>query len=144
METFFGKVCNHEMILNNMGQIANNLWKLIPDHFNCVILGPFVIMPNHLHGIISINKSDSSNTVSNLGSTRFRNQGKNSLSSIIGSYKSAVSKSVHKITSMFSWQPRFYDTIIDNSDTYLRIKKYIEDNPANWEKDKYHKDHHLN
>ncbi|HEX2394360.1 MAG TPA: transposase [Bacteroidales bacterium] len=135
METFFGKVISKEMILNSMGRIAFDCWQSIPDHFGFVILDTFIIMPNHIHGIITINKSAPYNE--NNIVPRSRNQGKNTLSSIIGSYKSAVTKSIRKTVFMFSWQPRFYDHVIHHSDSYLRIKKYIEDNPQNWEKDKY-------
>jgi putative transposase len=48
----FGKIVNEEMELNHLGRIADECWRQIPDHFPHVELGAYVIMPNHLHGII--------------------------------------------------------------------------------------------
>ena len=60
---------------------------------------------------------------------------KGSLGSIVRSYKSAVSKQVHKLHPHFGWQERFYDNIIKNTEAYHRIEVYIHNNVRNWEKD---------
>ena len=60
-ECYFGEIKNGEMILNETGKIADQCWAEIPAHFKLVELGEFVIMPNHLHGIIIINESVSEN-----------------------------------------------------------------------------------
>jgi len=72
-----------------------------------------------------------------IGQKRFQNQGKNTLSSIIGSYKSAVSKNAHRLGYNFNWQPRFHDHLIRNENEYFRIKNYIQNNPQNWIDDKF-------
>ena len=69
--------------------------------------------------------------------SRFQNQGKNSLSSIVGSYKSAVTKHIRRLRFEFNWQPRFYDHIIRDTTSYLRISQYIDNNPANLNNDKF-------
>jgi len=69
---------------------------------------------------------------------RFRNQRKNTISSIIGKYKSAVTNDVHRLGYDFKWQPRFHDRIIRNEGEYQHIINYIVDNPKNWETDKFH------
>lgn len=58
-EPFFGKIINEVMILNEFGQIAFNQWRKIPDRFKNVELGQFVVMPNHIHGIIEIHDTTS-------------------------------------------------------------------------------------
>ena len=63
----------------------------------------------------------------------------NSISAIIRSYKSAVSKHVHQLGFNFQWQPRFHDRIIRNDDEYQRIVNYINTNPENWKRDKFYK-----
>jgi REP element-mobilizing transposase RayT len=68
---------------------------------------------------------------------RFQNQGKNSLSSIVGGYKSAVSKHANRMGFEFSWQPRFYDHIIRDENSYETIANYIFTNPLNWDRDKF-------
>lgn len=71
------------------------------------------------------------------GQRRFRNQRKDTVSSIIGSYKSAVTNHAHRINSCFGWQARFYDHIVQSDQEFNRIRQYIDDNPANWGKDNY-------
>ena len=55
-ECYFGNIVNGEMILSEIGKLANKYWLEIPEHFSFVILDEYVIMPNHVHGIIAINK----------------------------------------------------------------------------------------
>lgn len=57
------------------------------------------------------------------------------MSTIIRSYKSAVTKHAHRLGFEFLWQPRFHDYIIRNINEYQRIKNYIISNPENWDND---------
>ncbi|MDQ6758026.1 MAG: transposase [Bacteroidota bacterium] len=148
------------MYLNEIGKIADKFWADIPNHFLNVELGEFVIMPNHVHGIIIINEStvivetrhasslptqskpqtETGHALSlpNKSHSRLRNQGKNTISAMVGSFKSAVTKSAHAIELNFRWQPRFYDHIIRSHENYKRISNYIINNPANWNNDKFY------
>lgn len=63
MQHYFGEVLEREMQLNELGKLAHDLWKEITNQFPYVELGNFVIMPNHMHGILIINKSVSVMTV---------------------------------------------------------------------------------
>lgn len=56
MQPFFGHISNNEMHLNALGQIAHNTWESIPNQFPYIELGNFTVMPNHMHGILIINK----------------------------------------------------------------------------------------
>lgn len=67
---------------------------------------------------------------------RFRKPGKNTVSMMIGGYKSAVSKEATKAGLHFGWQSRFHDHIIRDAEEYRRITDYILNNPATWKKDK--------
>jgi len=69
---WFGKIINAEMQLSKIGSIAFRLWCEIPTHFPYITLDEFVIMPNHLHGIIIINKSDKNPVVGSLHATNLR------------------------------------------------------------------------
>ncbi|MDZ7935614.1 MAG: transposase [Emticicia sp.] len=169
---FLGECANGRMKLSTVGAIVQGFWYEIPKHFPFVELGEFVVMPNHIHGILildkngfdeniidpidpvetgqcvetghcpvstndaSINKSDSDRTI---GQKRFRNQGKNTVSSITGSYKSICSKHIHAdFPSMnFDWQTRFWDNIIRDDEAFNTISQYIINNPKNWEDDKF-------
>jgi REP element-mobilizing transposase RayT len=73
-----------------------------------------------------------------IGQQRFQNIGKNSVSAIIGSYKSAVTKHAHRLGFTMEWQERFHDHIIRDNAEYQRIAEYIRNNPLNWEIDKFY------
>ena len=63
---------------------------------------------------------------------RFRNQGKNTISAMVGSFKSAVTKLCNENNLPFGWQSRFHDHIISDKHEFYRIRNYIINNPANW------------
>ena len=148
---YFGYIENGEMNLSEIGKIAHQYFSEIPDHFPFVKLGAFVIMPNHVHGIIIIDKKPVE--TQNFGSlhvplnipihqppktkNKFGPQSQN-LGSIVRGFKTGVKKfaTMHKIN--FTWQPKFHDHIIRNKPEYNRIKKYILNNPANWDDDKFY------
>ncbi|MDR0692127.1 MAG: hypothetical protein LBF69_03720 [Prevotellaceae bacterium] len=62
---YFGKIMNDKMILSEIGEIANDCWAEIPQHFSFVDLGIYIVMPNHLHGIVIINKNKNLRTSPN-------------------------------------------------------------------------------
>jgi len=157
-ENYFGEILKQKMQLSPTGVIADILWYEIKHHSKNIELDAFVVMPNHIHGIIILTKNDdndhqeTSHAVETTHAlsllpgeqkndlpvkTRFQNQGKNSLSSIVGSYKSAVSKHAHRLGYQFEWQERFHDHIIRNTASLAEIRNYIQNNPVNWEKDKF-------
>ena len=135
---FFGNIKSGEMQLSKIGKIAEKFWKEIPDHFSSVKLDKFVIMPNHIHGIIEIDNNNFYNNNDCLYVGEYPRMSKispkpESLSVIIGSFKSITTKIVNsKFYEMgFAWQPRFYDRIIRNNDELNRIRQYIISNPQN-------------
>lgn len=148
---YFGEIQNNKMILSEVGIIADLLWHQIPIHHKNVELGDFVVMPNHVHGILIIDKQltniDNVETGHALslptspfqkpGSQRFQNIGKNTISSIVGSYKSAVTKHANRLGYPHQWQKLFYDNIIRSNNDYQKISDYIVSNPENWAKDKF-------
>lgn len=149
---FFGTIANAEMRLNEIGQLAEKYWMEIPIHFPFIELGNFVIMPNHVHGILIMNKMDAMLSVDTLHcnvSTGNTPNNKNeqmayispksgTISTIIRSYKSVVSKNARIIHADFGWQSRFYDHIIRNKQSFENIQKYISNNPLHWEKERFH------
>ena len=108
-EHIFGEIINNEMVLNKYGEIAKYSWLDIINHHGETELDKFIIMPNHMHGIIFIH-----DPVGN-GPARSFNK-KNNLSIIIGSYKSTVTKQINRINKNgFKWQKSFYDHVIYRS-----------------------------
>jgi REP element-mobilizing transposase RayT len=110
-----------------IGDVAFNNWIAIPDHFDFIELDEFIIMPNHIHGIIFINKPDKISWDAN----KFGVQSQN-LASIIRGYKASV-KAYSTINNIeFNWQPRFYEHVIRTEKDYMNIREYILNNPAQW------------
>ena len=162
---FFGECADGKMKLSTLGAIVQGgrrsaFWYEIPKHFPFIELGEFIVMPNHIHGVLILNKNEndivpvetghcpvSTNDVSTIksdldktiGQKRFRNQGKDTISSIIGSYKSICSKHIHTAFPHlnFDWQTRFWDNIIRDDEVFSTISQYIINNPKNWEGDKF-------
>ena len=119
-----------------IGIIANEYWSKIPEHFPFVKLDEFVVMPNHVHGILVISKETHNNA--SLQRTGYVNKfgpQSGNISSVIRGYKSAVKSFATKNNIAFAWQPRFYDRIIRDEDEMNRIRKYIVENPDHWFRD---------
>ncbi len=72
-----------------------------------------------------------------IGQNRFQNIGKNSVSSIIGSYKSAVTKHARRLGYTFEWQRLYYDHLIQNENSYYHISNYIKNNVKKWDEDRF-------
>ncbi len=138
-EHFFGEIKNGVICLNEIGSIAHNEWfrsPIIRPEMN-LQLGAFVVMPNHIHGIIIIGRNNYNKIGNRTAGNRFGPQRKN-LASTIRGYKSAVTTHARKLAIDFSWQPRFHDHIIQDENSYGRINNYIINNPSNWKKDRFH------
>ena len=130
---------------NSIGKLANQFWEEIPKHFPFVELGNFQVMPNHVHGILIINKLNSVETLHSNVSTDTKNvemsiisPKSGTISTIIRSYKSVVSKHSHYIDTDFKWQERFFDIIIKDSVAFDNIQNYIENNVGNWKEDRFY------
>jgi putative transposase len=110
-----------------IGEVAYNNWLNIPTHFPFVEIDQFVIMPNHIHGILFINKPNKVDWTIN----KFGSQSQN-LASIIRGYKASVKTyaTINKIE--FLWQPRYYDHVIRDEKGYINIREYIFNNPEKW------------
>ncbi|PIE87595.1 MAG: hypothetical protein CSA01_00130 [Bacteroidetes bacterium] len=134
----FGKIEKGIMILNDAGQIANNCWLEIPKHFPNVILHSYVIMPNHVHGIIELIETNTSNVWAKIFSPIRPNGTSKTVGSIIRGFKIGVTKWMRKNTNTYNvWQRNYYEHIIRNDKSYQTITEYIMNNPINWEKDKF-------
>lgn len=137
---YFGEVADGLMQLSEIGRIAQSCWMEIPQHFPFVQLDAFVVIPNHVHGIIVIDKPgegivETQNLVSPPRNT-FGPQSKN-LASIIRGFKIGVTKNARLIDPGFAWQSLYHDHIIRDQKSYLNITEYIINNPAKWKDDKW-------
>jgi len=135
--SWFGTINNGKVKYNSLGNIAFNFFEGIPNHFKNTEIDEFIVMPNHVHGIIIIN--DVVGTRDRVSLRSFGNIGKDSLSLIINQYKGSVTRFAHKNDfEDFRWQPGFYEHIIRNDNDLHRIRTYIRNNPLKWELDEYY------
>jgi len=140
----FGKVVNGEMILNEYGQIAYNEWLKTPDIRKNVELDEFVIMPNHIHGIIRLmdwgelhSSGLHSSEISGVRGTPLRSPSQ-TVGAIIRGYKSSVTKQLGLLDfGEKLWQRNYHDHIIRDEQSHKRISEYIINNPAKWTGDKF-------
>lgn len=137
---YFGNIVNNQMKLSQVGKTAQKNWQEIPNHFNNVYIDAYVIMPNHLHGIIIIDRpTEKLNLMmqSTDKSNKFAPLKPGSLSAIIQAYKASVTRWCRKNDdNIFCWQSRFYEHIIRNDNSLENIRNYIVNNPLKWAEDK--------
>ena len=133
-ECLMGDVLNGEIRLSPIGEIVSQEWQKTEQIRSNVSLDAWIVMPNHLHGIIIIDNVETHDNDQN-GSNKFGPQ-KNNLGSIIRGFKSAVTSRINASEYDFAWQARFYDHIIRDERSLEGIRKYIADNPLKWELEK--------
>ena len=136
---------------NDVGTKVLECWLHIPTSFKNAELDEYVLMPNHLHGIIIINESDGKGkafanfdsdfdvlTSANALSLRQTGTQSGSLNAIIQNFKSVSTRLINKEffePGMKLWQRNYYERIIRNEGELNAIRQYVRDNPLNWEVD---------
>jgi putative transposase len=119
-----------ELHPNPIGKIAHQYWCEIPNHFPFVVLDEFVIMPNHVHGILYFDKPDYEFRIPQ--PNKFAPQSQN-LASVIRGYKAAVKKYATMNSIEFKWQPRYHDHVVHTERELQAIRRYIQNNPKKWQ-----------
>ncbi|MGL4332489.1 MAG: transposase [Bacteroidales bacterium] len=142
----FGVIENDQMILNDLGRIANEYLGSINNHYPDVEVPLFVVMPNHIHAIFVI--EDDQFSENQIAETREHtdlkmhaiSQRRGLLSECVGKYKAAVTRYANKNDLPFKWQTRFHDHIIRHQIEGNIIANYIENNPVKWALDRFYKE----
>jgi putative transposase len=144
----FGKVIKSKMILSEIGKKTREFWENIPAHFKNCELDYYVVMPNHIHGIIIINdcrgvqsawRRDGLNTPTKDNYFSKISPTKGNLGIIVRTFKGAVKKWCNENGyKHFKWQKNYYEHIIRNEKDLFHIRSYIELNPLKWELDEYY------
>lgn len=122
-EHLFGQIHDGEMALSPMGDVVVACWAGIAEHFPTVEVGPHVVMPNHMHGIIVL---PDANTIP--------------IGRVVGAFKAAVTRDINRQSQAapFIWQRGYHDHIIRNEADWQRIVEYIANNPARWSEDTFY------
>ncbi|MDW8181915.1 MAG: transposase [Anaerolineae bacterium] len=137
----FGAVVDGAMQLNEAGRIAEQCWKAIPHHFPHVTLDVFVIMPNHIHGILWIIQTVGAKNFSPLPTHSPRpipSGTSKTIGSVVRGFKTGVTKWFRQNTPIYPvWQRNYFEHIIRTERALDLIRRYIAENPLRWELDRY-------
>ena len=146
--SFFGTVSGEEMRLNEAGRIAYRTWESLPLRFSAIDIDLFVIMPNHLHGIVVIRQEPVGAPLvgarrSVPGGSRVTTRVAPTLGDVIGAYKSLTTVEYIRGARSMNWprfhkrlwQRNYFEHVVRDSESLERIRQYILDNPAQWSLD---------
>ena len=142
----FGDVVDGEMRLNEYGAIVKDEWLRTDTLRENVVIDEYIIMPNHIHGIVII-MGDGRGTLQRASTGPIRATHRvaptarglisNSIGAIIGQFKSIVTKDVRKMGfRYFKWQRNYYEHVIRNEDKLNRTREYVLNNPLQWQFDR--------
>ncbi|MCG2720893.1 MAG: hypothetical protein L6290_02600 [Thermodesulfovibrionales bacterium] len=148
-ECMFGEIKHGTAGLNEYGEMVMKCWNEIPGHFINVECDEFVVMPNHIHGVIFINNCRgevSSPFSSDSDTIKFTQQGgetppllrKITLGQIVAYFKYQTAKTINQIRNTLGtsiWQRNYYEHIIRDDRELQAIREYIRYNPLKWNDD---------
>lgn len=145
----FGKIENDRMCVSIYGEVAEREWQKTGELRPYISQHEYIIMPNHIHGIIEIKNYlsiDCRGTACRAqippSEEKYGKPTENTIPTIIRSYKAAVTKKVRELmndSKVNIWQKNYYEHIIRNEESYLKISEYIMSNPMKWNLDKYYR-----
>ncbi len=125
MRHYFGTIADGEMKSNTLGEIIETKWFDIVNHHENVLLDEYIVMPNHFHGIVIINK----NSCKDIEYQNHEKWKAGTLGVIINHFKRSCTIECREINPSFQWKPRFHDRIIRDEKELTNVRKYIQDNP---------------
>ncbi|KAA3602878.1 MAG: transposase [Calditrichaeota bacterium] len=141
-QNLFGEIQKDEMILSKIGEIVSEEWYKSFEIRSELFCEAFVVMPNHIHGILRILQNEKTHRRASLQKEiGVAYRAPKSISSFVAGFKSSATKKINRHRNSFGlavWQTRFHDHIIRNPEELHRIKNYILENPKRWNKDKFY------
>jgi putative transposase len=129
----FGDISDGHMVLNDAGWAAAESWEWLAAQYDYVELDQWVIMPNHMHGVIVVTGRGGSRTAPTSGIKQ------KPLGRLIGAFKTVSAKRINELRNTPGapvWQRNYYEHIIRNERSLNRIREYIVNNPMQWEMDR--------
>ena len=140
---YFVTVCAHQrrpaFADGCVREVLEGTWRDMPDHFPAVIAGQFVVMPNHVHGILWITREDTRGNVGAQHAAPLPALAPGSLGAIVRSFKASVTKRLNEIRGTPGapvWQRNYYERVIRSEEELTRIREYIQLNPSRWHFDR--------
>ena len=134
----FGEVVDSQIHVNRTGQTIQTVWDNLPQFYEGIELDAFVIMPNHVHGVILIGEPVGAIHESPLPPVPIAERRRMLLSKILGRFKMVTAKQINALRGSSGqplWQRNYYEHVIRDDQSLKRIRQYIADNPAQWKFD---------
>ena len=127
---WLGEVKEGEVFLSSTGEVVAQEWEKIPRRHPRVSLDEWIIMPDHIHGLLVFH----GNPRDKPRAERPEHLLAQSLGAVIGQFKSNATKRIwwNLRQSDFAWQERYHDTVLRDADALERLRIYIRENPARW------------
>ncbi|MBI1885187.1 MAG: transposase [Chloroflexi bacterium] len=141
-ECLFGNVIDGQATLNSLGEIVHACWADLPRHYSHVALDAFVVMPNHVHGIILLADTDVGAgfkpALTKPAPTKPARTRRHALPEIVRAFKTFSSRRINELRATSGipvWQRNYFEHVIRNEDEVQRIREYVQNNPLNWSDD---------
>jgi putative transposase len=136
-DCILGEIVDEKMRLSTIGDVVKKYWEEIPKYYQDIEIDEFIIMPNHIHGIIVLTEPVGAIHESPLPTTAQQRR-KMKLSKIIGRFKMKAAKEINLQRSMAGisvWQRGYYEHVIRSEKELNNIRDYIINNPIKWVSD---------
>ena len=130
-QCMLGKVCDDDVIPSEVGRLVSVHWLHIEERFPSVQLDAFVLMPNHVHGVLLLTDAGAMNRAPTLGE-------------VVRSFKASVTRAANGLVSMPFWQRGFHERVVRNEGELSRVREYIANNPRQWSMDEENPDRSVN
>lgn len=145
-QCWLGNIINGQMYFNQLGKIVYKFWQVLPKRLPHIQLDAFVVMPNHLHGILIISKENECKIPTSIYTEeKFGKPVVGSIPTVIRSFKSSVTKQINLMRETPYppiWQRNYYESVIRSEKHLENVRLYIVNNPLNWEKDEENPTHY--
>lgn len=141
-DCLLGDVRDGEMVLSEYGRIVQHTWDDLPNHYPHVELDAWIIMPNHVHGIIVLTDVGAGHVGAGLrpAPTTGKSPRRHDLPEIVRAFKSFSAYRINRLRNSPGipvWQRNYYEHIIRTERVLQAIRQYISDNPIRWHLDRY-------
>lgn len=131
-QCLLGEIADGEMAPNELGQLVRTTWEALPGRFPSVQLDANVLMPNHIHGIITLVGARFIAPSSESGETPMSGLGE-----VVRAFKAITCREIRRRgISHFGWQRNYHEHIVRSREELERIRRYIANNPRRWEEDR--------
>ena len=135
----FGEIAAGEVRLNEVGRLVADTWQWLETRYPSVLMDEYVVMPNHIHGIIVMTGEGGGTGDSRIAPTQGRRGvGRKALGNLIGAFKTVAAKRLNLARGTPGrrlWQRNYYEHVVRGEEDMDRIRAYIRDNPLQWEFD---------